>query len=94
MTLSSPVPVSPRRLHTDGTCHDENYVFVPPTCVRWPDGMYAKDMATGFHLVDSAPMKKQYPHLSDRIRAVFGISIPVSTFFDHRRYWKKASEDE
>ncbi len=69
-------------------------VHVPTSCIRWPDGMYVKDMAAGFQLINSSTMKKRYPRLSDRTQAVFRRLIPDSTYFDHRRHWKNASEME
>ena len=67
-------------------------VYVPSTCTRWPDGMFVEDMVAGFQLVNSKQMKKKYPRLSDRTYAVFKRCIPDSTYFDHQRYWKNASE--
>ena len=65
---------------------------MPSSCIRWPDGMFVEDMAAGFQSINSKLMKTRYPRLSDRTYAVFKRRIPDSTYFDHRRHWKKASE--
>ncbi len=68
--------------------------YVPASCVRWPDNMYTVDMKSGFALIDSPTMKKQHARLTDRIAAVFQRHIPERTYYDQRRRWKQATEQQ
>jgi len=86
LTLSSPAPI-PLELPSKP-------IYIPSSCIRWPDDMYTMDMKEGFTLIDSAEMKKQHKRLMDRVAAVFERSIPETTYYDQRRRWKQATEEQ
>lgn len=68
----------------DDTLWAAGYVRTP-TSRRWPDGMYARDMAKGFKLMHDAPGEKQ----AQRFAVVFpGQKFVKATFFRHRAVWK------
>lgn len=90
ITISSPISIPSPVLPVPEEVLEE--VYVPSSCIRWPDGMFVEDMAAGFQSINSKPMKERYPRLSDRTYAVFKRRIPDSTYFDHQHNWKKASE--
>ena len=89
INASSVVVLSPvSQLHTSGT------PYVPASCVHWPDNMYTVDMKQGFALVDSPVMRKHHARITDRVAAVFRRSIPETTYYDQRRHWKRATEQQ
>jgi hypothetical protein len=64
---------------------DEGYVFVPPLATKkWPNGMYARDMAQGFGLLAAGSGR-----LDERFPQVFpGVPFSSSTYQLNRKFWK------
>jgi len=79
ITTMSPQPASPALLAED--------IYVPDE-TRWPDGMYAINMARGFHRVDQGGTSV----LKARLFTVFGREIPISTYRDQCRRWKALTQ--
>ena len=92
--VSSPCPCSPVQISEPSTSDDVKLPYVPSSCSRWPEHMYAVDMKDGFALVDSLVMKKKHKKLMDRVAAVFQRPIPETTYYDQRRRWQRASEKQ
>ncbi|KAF8972916.1 hypothetical protein BDZ97DRAFT_1778362 [Flammula alnicola] len=79
ITTMSPRPPSPT------PAPDDIYV---PEGFKWPEGMYAIDMARGFHRIDQGGDGV----LKDRLFTIFGRQIPITTYRDQRRNWKALTQ--
>ncbi|KAI0749938.1 hypothetical protein C8Q80DRAFT_1269735 [Daedaleopsis nitida] len=68
-------------------------VFVPSSIVRWPDGMYACNIAKGFDLLTPKTGRpKPMVHL---FTSVFpGIEFKSPTFYANWKVWRTCTEDE
>ncbi|KDR83981.1 hypothetical protein GALMADRAFT_275227 [Galerina marginata CBS 339.88] len=79
ITTMSPPPPSMLSVPQD--------IYVPDG-TRWPDGMYAVDMARGFHRIDQGGTGI----LKARLFNVFGREVPVSTYRDQLRNWRALTQ--
>ncbi|KAJ7708478.1 hypothetical protein B0H14DRAFT_3903025 [Mycena olivaceomarginata] len=57
------------------------------SCGTWPEGMYVRDMLTGFRLVGSK-------NVADRFASVFGRTFPHGAWYQQQRAWKYSSQEE
>jgi hypothetical protein len=89
IVVSSPRPSAPFHV---AQVHGIKLPYVPSSCSRWSEHMYAIDMKDGFALVDSPTMKEHYKKLIDRVAAVFQRPVPETMFYDQRRRWQHTSE--
>ncbi|KAF8165810.1 hypothetical protein B0H34DRAFT_805105 [Crassisporium funariophilum] len=81
ITTTSPCPSSPTPLPIE--------IHVPEGC-KWPEGMYAIDMARGFHQIDQGGEGL----LKARLFTIFGREIPITTYRDQCRRWKALTQSQ
>ncbi|KAK6985079.1 hypothetical protein R3P38DRAFT_2575056 [Favolaschia claudopus] len=67
----------------------EGHVLSSKDCGPWPSGMYACDMAKGFHLMTLG--SKRVP---ERFKHIFGRQFHRSAWYRERRIWNESSEAE
>lgn len=73
---------------------ENGYVYVPDTA-RWPNGMYSRDMAKGFVLLEDLRRRQTSMDTASRFEQVFyGAHWVSSTYYKQESAWTSSSQAE